>query len=139
MNLLNRYLQAVAKCLPGAGRDDIIAELRANILSQMEDREQEVGRPLTEDERADILRRYGNPTIIAGRYSAHNLGLAFGRQLIGPELFPFYKTVLLINLVITVVVLAVVMPIVARAIGGSFWIATKGTCWISGIHAGCRR
>jgi hypothetical protein len=119
MNLLNRYLQAVAKCLPSARRDDIIAELRANILSQMEDREHELGRPLTEDEQADILRRYGNPTIIAGRYSAHNFGLAFGRQLIGPELFPFYKTVLIINLFITVVVLAGVMPLVARAIGGA--------------------
>jgi hypothetical protein len=119
MNLLNRYLQAVAKCLPSERRDDIIAELRANILSQMEDREQELGRPLAEDEQADILRRYGNPTIIAGRYSAHNLGLAFGRQLIGPELFPFYKTVLIINLLITVVVLAGVMPVVAQAIGGA--------------------
>jgi hypothetical protein len=123
MNLLNRYLQAVAKCLPSARRDDIIAELRANILSQMEDREQELGRPLTEDEQTDILRRYGNPTIIAGRYSAHNLGLAFGRQLIGPELFPFYKTVLIINLLITVVVLAGVMPIVVRAIGGAITLA----------------
>lgn len=119
MNLLNRYLQAVANCLPSARRDDIIAELRANILSQMEDREHELGRPLTEDEQADVLRRCGNPTIIAGRYSAHNLGLAFGRQLIGPELFPFYKTVLIINLLITVVVLAGVMPLVARAIGGA--------------------
>ena len=119
MNLLNRYLQAVAKCLHSARRDDIIAELRANILSQMEEREGELGRPLTEDEQADILRRYGNPTIIAGRYSAHNLGLAFGRQLIGPELFPFYKTVLIINLVITVVVLAGVMTAVAQAIGGA--------------------
>jgi HAAS len=119
MNLLNRYLQAVARCLPSARRDDIIAELRANILSQMEDRERELGHPLTEDEQADILRRYGNPTIIAGRYSAHNIGLAFGRQLIGPELFPFYKTVLIVNLLITVVVLGGVMPVVARAIGGA--------------------
>jgi hypothetical protein len=119
MNLLNRYLQAVANCLHSARRDDIIAELRANILSQMEEREEELGRPLTEDEQADILRCYGNPTIIAGRYSAHNLGLAFGRQLIGPELFPFYKIVLIVNLVITVVVLAGVMPVVAHAIGGA--------------------
>jgi len=91
MNLLNRYLQAIAKCLPSLRRDDIVAELRANILSPMEDREQELGRPLTEDEQADMLRCYGNPTIIAGRYGAHNLGLAFGRQLIGPDLFPFTK------------------------------------------------
>ena len=117
MNLLNRYLQAVARCLPRARREDIIAELRVNILSQFEDREQELGRPLTEDEQADILRRYGNPTVIAGRYSDHNLGLAFGRQLIGPELFPFYKMVLLANWAITVVVLAGVLPAVAHLTG----------------------
>jgi hypothetical protein len=73
MNLLNRYLQAVARLLPKARRDDIIAELRANILSQMEDREQELGRALTEDEQAAILRHHGNPTIVAGRYREDNL------------------------------------------------------------------
>lgn len=117
MNLLNRYLKAVARCMPSAGRDDIIAELKANILSQMEDRERELGRPLTEDEQADTLRRFGNPAIIAGRYRAHNLGFAFGSQLIGPELFPFYKTVLTTNLVITLVVVAGVIPMIVRGIG----------------------
>jgi hypothetical protein len=119
MNLLNRYLQAVARLLPKARRDDIVAELRANILSQMEDREQEPGRSLTEDEQAAILRHHGNPTVIAGRYREDNLGLAFGKQLIGPELFPFYKTSLTVNLVITVIVLAVLLPVVAHAIGGA--------------------
>jgi len=45
MNLLNRYLRAVGRLLPKPRRDDIVAELRANILSQMEDREQELGAP----------------------------------------------------------------------------------------------
>jgi hypothetical protein len=119
MNLLNRYLQAVASLLPKARRDDIIAELRANILSQMEDREEELGRALTEDEQAEILRHHGNPTVIAGRYREDNLGFAFGRQLIGPELFPFYKVSLTVNLVITVLVLAVLLPVVAHAVGGA--------------------
>ena len=119
MNLLNRYLQAVARLLPKARRDDIIAELRANILSQMEDREQELGRSLTEEEQAAILRHHGNPTSVAGRYREDNLGLAFGRQLIGPELFPFYKMSLTVNLVITVVVLAGLIPAIAHATGGA--------------------
>jgi hypothetical protein len=119
MNLLNRYLQAVARLLPKARRDDIIAELRANILSQMEDREQELGRALTEDEQVTILRHHGNPTTVAARYREDNLGLAFGRQLIGPELFPFYKMSLTVNLVITVVVLAGLGPVVAHAVGGA--------------------
>ena len=119
MNLLNRYLQAVARLLPKPRRDDIIEELRINILAEIEGREKELRRPLTEDEQADILRRHGNPTVIAGRYREDNLGLAFGKQLIGPELFPFYKTSLTVNLVITVVVLAVLIPAVAREAGGA--------------------
>lgn len=123
MNLLNRYLQAVARLLPKSRRDDIVAELRANILSQMEDREEALGRPLTEDEQAAILQHHGNPTIIAGRYREANLGLAFGRQLIGPELFPFYKNILFINLAISVFVLAGVMPAIAHAIGGAITLS----------------
>jgi hypothetical protein len=115
MNLLNRYLQAVGRLLPKARRDDIIAELRANILSQMEDREESLGRPLTEDEQAEILRHHGNPTIIAGRYREGNLGLAFGVQLIGPELFPFYKNVLILNLSITLLILFPV-SLIGRAV-----------------------
>ena len=117
MNLLNRYLQAVARLLPSARRDDIIAELRANILSQFEERENDAGRGLTEHEQVEILRRFGNPAMIAGRYGEHNFGLAFGKQWIGPELFPFYRTVLLINLAISLIVLAGVIPLVSHAGG----------------------
>lgn len=122
MNLLDRYLQEVSKYLPRARRADIIAELRANILSQMEDREQELGRPLTENETVEILRHHGSPVIVAGRYRPHNLGLAFGIQLIGPELFPFYRMILLLNLSITLVILAIVLPIVAREIHGEITV-----------------
>ena len=84
----------------------------------MEDAEEGLGRPLTEDEQADLLRRYGNPSIIAGRYNDPNFGLCFGRQLIGPGLFPIYKTVLSVNLAITAIVLASVFPIVMLVAGG---------------------
>jgi hypothetical protein len=122
MNLLNRYLQAVGRLLPKARRDDIIAELRANILSQMDDRQEELGRPLTEDEQAAILQHHGNPSVIAGRYRENNLGLAFGRQLIGPELFPFYKVILTVNVVITAVVFAAVLPVVMHIAGGALTV-----------------
>jgi len=122
MNLLNRYLQEVSKYLPKARREDIVAELRANITSQMEDREEELGRPLTDDEVVAMLQHHGNPMIVAGRYREHNLGLAFGVQLIGPELFPFYRMILLLNLFITLVILTVVLPLVAREIHGGITI-----------------
>jgi hypothetical protein len=115
MNLLNRYLQAVARLLPKARRDDIIEELRANIISQMEDREEGLGRPLTEDEQAEILRHHGNPTLVAGRYREGNLGLAFGVQLIGPELFPIYQNILLLNMGITLLILFPV-SLIGRAV-----------------------
>jgi hypothetical protein len=83
MDLLERYLQAVGRYLPAKGKDDTLAELRANLLAQMEDRSEVLGRPLTEEEEAEVLRGHGYPSIVAERYRPR-------RQLIGPEIFPFY-------------------------------------------------
>ena len=116
MNLLNRYLQAVGQCLPKARRDDILEELRTNLLSQMEDREEEFGRPLTESEVVRMLQDHGNPMIVAGRYREANLGFAFGIQLIGPELFPIYRIILGLNFAITFIIMAVIRPIVAHRV-----------------------
>ena len=83
MELLDRYLQAVRFFLPRGQHDDIIRELEENLVSQMEDREEELGRPLTNEERAEILRRHGHPMLVAGRYYSK-------RFLIGPAFFPIY-------------------------------------------------
>lgn len=87
-DLLDRYLYAVGRHLPAQRRgalaqNDLIAELAANLHAQMEDKEAELGRPLTQDEQAEVLRRHGHPILVAARYQPH-------RSLIGPELFPFY-------------------------------------------------
>jgi hypothetical protein len=123
MNLLNRYLQAVGRCLPKARRDDIVEELRVNMLSQIEDREEELGRSLTESELVRLLQDHGNPMIVAGRYREANLGLAFGIQLIGPELFPFYKMILGINFAITFVLVAGLFPVLAHVMHEPFTLA----------------
>jgi hypothetical protein len=47
MDLLDRYLAAVAALLPKTQREDIVAELRDTLLNQMEEKEAELGRPLT--------------------------------------------------------------------------------------------
>jgi hypothetical protein len=83
LNLLDRYLYAVSRYLPAQRQGDIVAELATNLHSQMEDKEAELGRPLTEDEQAEVLRRHGHPILVAARYQPHH-------SLIGPELFPFY-------------------------------------------------
>lgn len=90
--LFERYLSAVRKYLPWKGQDDILAELRANLEAQLEDREAELGRGLTEAEMADWLKRLGSPMQVAGPYQPQ-------RYLIGPTLFPMLWYVLRIALV----------------------------------------
>ncbi len=104
MDLLERYLQAVRFFLPRRQQDDIVRELSENLLSQMEDRAEELGRPLSEDEQADILRRHGHPMIVAGRYRSH-------QQLVGPVFFPMYVFALKAGLGIALLVTAVVATI----------------------------
>ena len=105
-NLLDRYLHTVRLFLPPAQKNDIIRELSENIRSEMEEKEAELGHPLDETEQVAILKQHGNPLLVAGRYSGERLTLAFGRELIGPELFPIYIRVLLLSLPIPLIVTA---------------------------------
>jgi hypothetical protein len=108
MTILELYLKSVRSYLPEEQRDDIIKELSENIRSQVEDKEAELGRPLTDPEMQAILKQHGHPLLVAGRYRQDHRSLSFGRQLIGPDLFPFYAKVLKFNLGITSVVLLVI-------------------------------
>jgi hypothetical protein len=57
MDMLSRYLYAVSNDLPKkAVRDDIIAEIADDLQSQIEERESVLGRPLTDDEEATVIR-----------------------------------------------------------------------------------
>src|SRR5882672_981392 len=87
MDLLDRYLQAVKKHLPWKGQDDIIAELRANLEAQLEDKQAELGRPLTIAEVEAWLKQMGPPMHVAARYQPQ-------QSLIGPAVFPTYWFVL---------------------------------------------
>jgi hypothetical protein len=83
MDLLERYLQAVGQYLPVKGKDDTLAELRANLQAEMEGREEELGRPLNEAEVSSVLQQHGRPVMVASRYLPQHF-------LIGPGLFPLY-------------------------------------------------
>jgi hypothetical protein len=87
MELLDRYLQAVKKHLPWDRQEDIIAELKANLESQLEDKEAALGRPLTKVEAEAWLKEMGLPIQVAARYLPQ-------RYLIGPAVFPMYWYVL---------------------------------------------
>jgi len=83
MSLIDRYIDAVRRNLPSAQRDDIASELHEILQTQIEEEEALNQRPLTEDELRGILRKYGHPLEVAGRYGAH-------QYLIGPSVFPAY-------------------------------------------------
>ncbi len=83
MELLERYLQAVGQYLPARTKADTLAELRANLLAQMEGREEELGRGLTPAEVASVLEKHGRPVLVAARYLPQ-------QYLIGPAWFPIY-------------------------------------------------
>ncbi len=84
MDLLEHYLSAVAAQLDKGQREDIVAELRDTLLNRFEEKEEALGRPLTDDEREAILREMGHPLVVAARY---NKG---PQHLMGPELFPWW-------------------------------------------------
>ena len=101
MELLDRYLYAVGTHVPSSKRDDIIRELRANILDDAEEREAALARSLTLDEEAELLKGYGHPALVGLRYLPK-------QYLIGPALFPSYVFVLKIVLGLVFLVYAVV-------------------------------
>jgi hypothetical protein len=139
-SLIDRYLYAVSRYLPAQRHDDLLTELAANLHSEMEDKAAALGRPLTEDEQADVLRRHGHPILVAARYQPH-------RSLIGPEIFPFYwftvKRVLPLIIGIWLLVTAVTVifgssntPIAQRVdvghiITGLFGAAFQFLAWIT--------
>ena len=116
MQLLDNYLKAVAKGLPAGQREDILRELSDDIRSEMDEKEAELQRPLTEMEQQEILKRHGNPLLLAARYRHDDRRLVIGRELVGPALFPFYVKVLSFNLGLTFVILGTIFT--ALAIGG---------------------
>jgi len=104
MRLLTVYLDAVGNYLHVRGRRDILRELEENLQSRIEDKEEELGRPLTEREQQALLLAHGTPLEVAARYGGHQGTLTFGRQLIGPEFFPMYRMVLVANWIISAMI-----------------------------------
>jgi hypothetical protein len=108
MPILDRYLASVRSALPEAQRDDIVNELSENLRSQIEDRESELDRPLTDSEIEGILKEHGHPLVVAGRFREDKRNVSFGREIIGPALFPFYLRVLKFNLGFTTLIPAII-------------------------------
>ena len=132
MELLDRYLHAVKFWLPSRQQDDIIAELSEDVLSQIGEEEGRLGRKLNENELAEILKRCGDPMLVAGR-------LLPQQHLIGPPWFPLYLWIL------RLVLLWVLLPLsILVATGTAFFRAqdramavlqTLGGLWTGALTA----
>jgi hypothetical protein len=111
MELVDSYLTAVRRYLPRGQRSDIIAELSVELRSQIEDKQAELGRALTDVEQMVIFKKQGDPMSVAMRYRKTGRSLTIGWELIGPELFPAFLILLTCNLVIATVVIVVFLVI----------------------------
>ena len=100
MDLIDRYLAAIARRLPADKADDIVAEIRDDLLSRQEAREEALGRPLDRGEVSALIKDFGHPLIVAARYRPP-------QYLIGPDAFPFFLATLRIVAMFLVVVMAV--------------------------------
>lgn len=131
MELIDRYLQAVRFWMP-KGQEDVIAELAEDLHSQVDAKEEEVGRALGEDEVAAILKRCGSPIVMAGRLRPQG-------YLIGPTMFPVYRFILKVSLlwIMVPVFIFIVGPVnyaESKNVGVAI-LHTFGALWPAGFMA----
>ena len=93
--LLKRYLKAAARHLPMGKREDIKKEIELMILDICEER---YGNDEIDSKRMEsVLVELGSPAFLASKYRED-------KPLIGPELMPIFKIVLLVVCLITAIV-----------------------------------
>jgi len=114
MELLDRYLQAVRFWLPKTQKQDIIAELSEDLQSQIDEKEAASGRALSQDEQVEMLKRFGPPMMVAGRYLPP-------QQLMPPAMFMLYR------FIVKLVVLWVMLPLFVIISAAPFFASQNHT------------
>jgi hypothetical protein len=93
--MIDRYTYEVARQLPAKSRDDIRQELDSLLTEALERQAKKAGQEPDEAMVVALLQEFGSPSEIASRYRGEE-------YLIGPALFPTFKTVA--TIVVSVVV-----------------------------------
>jgi hypothetical protein len=96
-NLIDRYVAEVGRYLPEKSRADIEAEIRSTLEDMLEDRSQEVDRPVDDAMVVEVLEEFGSPAKVAASYMPE-------RYLIGPRMYPIFMTILKIVLAVVFVI-----------------------------------
>jgi MFS family permease len=129
MDMLSRYLYAISNTLPTkSARGDIVAEIADDLQSQIEERESALGRPLTNDEEAAVIKAYGHPRVVAARYN-------IVPYLIGPESLPFYWYALRTTLTV-VIAIELIGGAIAAIVTSSInpFLVSLDAAWNSAIY-----
>ena len=138
-SLVDYYLLQLKSYLPAKHREDIATELGETIRSAVEERERTFGRKLSDEELGAVLKGYGHPLLIAGRYLPM-------QYLIGPAVFPVYWYALqAVTIVIAVIggLLAGVALLIAdrpaqvalQVLGNFFWLALLAAAVVTLVFA----
>ncbi len=93
MELVERYLSIMAERLPEKIRDDVINEMRGNIMDMLPDA------PAEEDIRT-VLEKLGDPAVLASSYIKDK------KYLIGPDVYDSYFSVLKLSVGLVAIVFA---------------------------------
>ncbi len=105
MDIIESYLSEIGRFLPESRRDELVTEVRDDLLGELEALVEERGGELTEQDQRDVIGRFGHPFKVAARYQPT-------KYLIGPELYPAFRQTLR-----TVFVLAIVLWMAVTVIG----------------------
>lgn len=98
MALIDRYISEVTRRLPAKEREDIGRELRSTL-------EDMLPAGYSEKEERELLVKFGDPAVLAGKYRAQPM------YLIGPRFFDMYTTLLKIIIPVVVTVVLVILII----------------------------
>ncbi|WP_173915369.1 hypothetical protein [Halobacillus sp. Marseille-Q1614] len=91
MNLIEVYLQEVERRLPERNREDILLEIRSTIEDMLPD-------GYTEEDVKEVLKKMGNPILLAGGYRDRPM------HLIGPRYYDMYISLIKMILPIAAVI-----------------------------------
>lgn len=124
MALIDRYIGEVVRRLPEKEREDIGQELR----STMEDL---LPAGYSEKEERELLRKFGDPAVLAGNYRS------MPRYLIGPRFFDLYLTLLkiIIPIVLTVVLVVLIITTIFSGAGNASVISVMAGLFADAIAA----
>jgi hypothetical protein len=136
MSLIDRYVAEVGRHLPEKDRTDIEAEIRSMLEDTLDERSQQMSKPIDDKAVVETLEQLGDPRLLAARYAPPK------RYLIGPGWYEIYVktlqrilfTALPIFMVVTFILTLTENPLdfinaVGEAVGSAFNVGLQILFW----------